>query len=87
MRKKHAKTGWGNPTYMEIKNIDTGKLNFKSHLPLLHGHNFVSVESSHLQLTIEIPDGQSDELLRVRFQERLFVVQTQKAGVFCDYEK
>ena len=29
----------------------SGKLNLRSHLPLLHGHNLVSVEPSHLQVT------------------------------------
>jgi len=34
-----------------------------SNLPLLHCHDFVSIESSHLQLAIQVPDGKGDELL------------------------
>ena len=32
-------------------------------LPLFHLDNLVSVQSSHLQLSVEVADGESDEVL------------------------
>ena len=32
-------------------------------LPLLHLHNLIPVEAPHLELPVEVPDGERDEVL------------------------